>query len=169
MPEQSGPVPSPGVLRVRLRFSPLLRGVLLDLIQRVDNARAAAPEEITPPSGLPDEPPDPDLQAAWADSLRERAGFDTDALQALAANPQFGQADLPVAPPAAEALARASVQVRLHLRETLLRDLTTPEAQGEIDVFRLPPAEQQGYACFRLLAHLEEDLIQQLDPGARPA
>ncbi len=61
---------------------------------------------------------------------------------------------------------RASVRVRLHLRETLLRDFKTiEESEGHLDIYRLPPAEQQGYACFRMLGYLEEDLLYQLDPG----
>jgi hypothetical protein len=54
--------------------------------------------------------------------------------------------------------------VRLHLRETLLRNLHTNEIEGPLDIFRLPAVEQQGYACYRLLAMLEEDLVYQLDP-----
>lgn len=150
---------------MRLRFTPSLRAVLIDIIGRVHAAQAAAPDEHTLPKGHPAELPDPELQAAWAEGLREREEYDTRGLLAIVMSPQFGQADILLAPSAAEALARASVRVRLHLRETLLQDLNSTEVDGDLDIFQLPPAAQQGYACFRLLAHLEEDLILQLDSG----
>ncbi len=169
MPEEPGPPLPAETLCVRLRFTPSLREVLIDIVGRVHAAQAAAPEAHLAPRGNPAESPDPDLQAAWAEGLREREEYDTRGLLALVMNPQFGLADIPLPPAAAEAVARASVRVRLYVRETLLRDLNADEVDGELDVFRLPPAEQQGYACFRLLAHLEEDLILQLDPGAAKA
>lgn len=150
---------------VRLRFSPELRELLVAIVGRVHAARAAAPEELKPPALNHAVIPDPELSAAWAEGLRERENYDTDAFLGLVVNPQFGGADLPVTSSAAEAIARGSVRIRLYLRETLLRDLDTEEIDGDVDIYRLPPAEQQGYACFRLLAHLEEDLILQLDPG----
>jgi len=163
MPEE--PSPSAETLCVRLRFTPSLRAVLIDIVGRVHAAQAATPPEHAAPKGKPEELPDPELQAAWAEGLREREEYDTRGLLGLVLNPQFGLADVRVAPAAAEAIARASVRVRLHLRETLLRDLNSTQVDGDLDVFRLPPAEQQGYACFRLLAHLEEDMILQLDSG----
>lgn len=169
MTEQSGPAPAAGKLVVRLRFSPLLREVLLDVVGRALVAHAAVPEGYAAPAAADGEPADPDLQAAWAEGLREREEYDTLALLDLAKNPLFGRSDLPVAPVVAEALARASVRVRLHLRETILRDLNAAETQGEAEVFHLPPAEQQGYACYRLLAHLESDLLIQLEPGLADA
>jgi len=164
MPEQ--PAPSdPGRPVARLRFSPPLRELLSAIVTRVHTAAVETPDAPPPPGAHPAQLPDPDLDAAWAEGLREREEFDNHALLALVVNPKFGLADLPLTPPAAEAIARASVRVRLHLRQTLLRDLNSVELDGDLDVFRLPPIEQQGYACFRLLAHLEEDLIHQLDPG----
>jgi hypothetical protein len=145
----------------RLRFSPALRELLAAMVQRVH----------AKPIGLPDAPvtdasaePDPDWQAAWGDSLRERTELDTTALDALIGDARFGVADLPLTPVAAEAILRGSVRVRLYLRDTVLRNLKTDEIEGHLDVFRLPVAEQQGYACYRLLAWLEEDLLHQLDP-----
>jgi hypothetical protein len=161
MPEESAPPAAPAV---RLRFSPQLRELLAAMIGRV-HASAAAPDEPPPAAPNPANVPDPELDAAWAEGLREREEHDTRALLSLVMNPNFGVTHLPLTPSTAEAIARASVRVRLHLRETLLRDLNSLEVDGEVDVFRLAPPEQQGYACFRLLAHLEEDLIVQLDPG----
>lgn len=166
MPDQPAPSAA-GRPVVRLRFSPPLRELLVAMVGRVHVAAAAAPEERKPPGRHPADLPDPELDAAWAEGLREREESDTHALLGLVMNPNFGVADLPLTPSAAEAIARASVRVRLHLRETLLRDLNSTEVDGELEVLRLPPVEQQGYACFRLLAHLEEDLILQLDPGLR--
>jgi len=165
MPEEPPPNFARDALVVRLRFTPELRELLVAIVGRVHVAHAAAPEEMKPPAPNPAELPDPELQAAWAEGLREREDYDTRALLSLMMNPNFGLADLPLTPGSAEAVARASVRVRLHLRETLLRDLNSEETEGGLDVYRLPPAAQQGYACFRLLAHLEEDLILQLDPG----
>jgi len=169
MPEEPGPLKPKVTPCVRLRFSPLLREVLVDIVERVHAAELAASDKQSALPQVPGELPDPDLQTAWAEGLREREEYDTRALLALVTNPQFGKADMLATPSAAEALARASVRVRLYLRETILRDLNSAEVDGDFDVFRLPPAEQQGYACFRLLAHLEEDLILQLDPGAAKA
>jgi hypothetical protein len=166
MPEETAPSAA-GRPTTRLRFSPQLRELLAAMIGRVDAAAIAAPNEAQRPGIKPADLPDPDLDAAWAEGLREREEYDTRALLGLVMNSNFGAADLPLTPAAAEAIARASVRVRLHLRETLLRDLNSLEVDGDLDVFRLPPPEQQGYACFRLLAHLEEDLIVQLDPGLR--
>ncbi len=165
MSDDSTPFPSRPALRVRLRFSPALRELLVTITGRVHAAQAAASESGNLPAPQSTDLPDPEWQAVWSEGLRERENYDTRALLALISNPQFGTADLMLAPPAAEAVARGSVRVRLHLRETLLRDLDTEEIDGDLDVYRLPPAEQQGYACFRLLAHLEEALILQLDPG----
>jgi hypothetical protein len=156
-------------LVVRLRFSPSLREVLMEVVARAYAARAAGPDERAALAPTVGEAPDADLQAAWAEGLREREEYDTLALLDLLKNPHFGQSDLFVASPAAEALARASVRARLHLRETILRDLNAAEAQGDVDVFDLPPAEQQGYACYRLLAYLESDLLIQLEPGLAQA
>jgi len=145
----------------RLRFSPALRELLASIVQRVH----------AKPLGLPDAPvtdaaaePDPDWQAAWGDSLRERTDLDTTALDALVGDARFGAADLPLTATAAEAILRGSVRVRLYLRDTVLHSLKTEEIEGHLDVFRLPPAEQQGYACYRILAWLEEDLLHQLNP-----
>jgi hypothetical protein len=160
------PAPSAAPV-VRLRFSPLLRELLAAMVGRVHVAASAASDELKPTAPQPGDLPDPELDAAWAAGLREREEYDTRALLSLVMNPHFGVADLPLTPSAAEAIARASVRVRLHLRETLLRDLNALEVDGDLDVFRLPAVEQQGYACFRLLAHLEEDLILQLDPELR--
>jgi hypothetical protein len=154
----------PGKISARLRFTPTLRELLATIVGHVHAAQAAAPDEFPAPTPDPAAPPDPDLQAAWAEGLRERVDHDTKALSDLVTDPRFGLADLPLSPSAAEAVARACTHVRLHLRETLLRDLTAAESEGSVDVFGLRPAEQQGYACFRLLAHLEEDLLLQLDP-----
>jgi hypothetical protein len=164
MPEESAPS-APGRPLARLRFSLPLRELLVAMVGRVHTAAAEATDEPPPSGPNPAHSPDPDLDAAWAEGLREREEYDNHALLALVMNPKFGLADLPLTPAAAEAIARASVRVRLHLRETLLRDLNAVEVDGDVDVFRLPAVEQQGYACFRLLAHLEEDLIHQLDPG----
>jgi hypothetical protein len=151
---------------VRLRFSPSLREALADIVGRVHSARATGPDEQSAPAPIPDELPDPELQAAWAEGLREREEYDTRALLDLMMNPQFGLADLAVTPATAEALARASAHARLYLRETLLRDLNSTQVDGDLDIFHLSPIEQQGYACFRLLAYFETDLILQLDSGA---
>ena len=164
MPEDPAPS-TPGRPIVRLRFSAPLRELLVAMIGRVHTAATAASDDRKPPGKNPADAPDPELDAAWAEGLREREEYDTHALLSLVMNPNFGVTNLPLTPAAAEAIARASVRVRLHLRETLLRDLNSTEVDGEVEVLRLPPVEQQGYACFRLLAHLEEDLILQLDPG----
>ena len=110
------------------------------MIGRVDAAAIAAPNEPQPPGIKPADLPDPDLDAAWAEGLREREEYDTRALLGLVMNSNFGVADLPLTPAAAEAIARASVRVRLHLRETLLRDLNSLEVDGDLDVFRLAAA-----------------------------
>lgn len=161
MSNSSAAQPSPGSLFARLRFSPQLRELLYMMVQRVHAAHATVPEERSVPAG----PPDPELQVAWAEGLRERDENDTRALMALVINGRFGMADVPLSVSTAEAVARASVRVRLYLRETVLRNLSSEQVNGDLDIYSLPPAEQQGYASFRLLAHLEEDLILQLDPG----
>jgi hypothetical protein len=162
MSEKSAANSSENTILARLRFSPALRGLLASIIQRVHTAPITLP--VAPVTDVSAEP-DPDWQAAWGDSLRERTDLDTTALDALVGDVRFGAADLPLTPVAAEAILRASVRVRLHLRDTLLRELKTDEVEGHLDIFRLPAAEQQGYACYRLLAWLEEDLLHQLDPG----
>jgi len=154
----------PGVLAARIRFSPQVREVLVAIIKRVQTAKATAPEDFAVPQG-PTEVPDTDLHAAWAEGLRERFAQDNQVLFDLINHEQFGRADLPLTPVAAEAVMRACTSVRLYLRETLLRKLTQAEAERGEHIFRLPPAEQQGYACFRLLGYLEEDLLYQIDPG----
>jgi hypothetical protein len=146
----------------RLRFSPVLREILAGIVQRIHAAPSTTPSApVTDAAAAPD----PDWQATWGDSLRERSDLDTTALDALVGDARFGAADLPLTPSAAEAILRASVRVRLHLRETILSDLNTAQIEGQLDPRRLPAAEQHGYACYRLLAWLEEDLLQQLDPG----
>ncbi len=162
MAEDPPPYFAKDTILARLRFSPGLRELLASIVQRVH----AAPFTI-PPAPVMDAsaPHDPDWQTAWGDSLRERTDLDTTALDALVGDARFGAADLPLTPVAAEAIMRASVRVRLHLRDTILRDLKTDQVEGRLDIFRLPAAEQQGYLCYRLLAWLEEDLLHQLDPG----
>jgi hypothetical protein len=146
----------------RVRFSPALRELLASIVQRIHAAPFTLPDAPVTNASAPH---DPDWQAAWGDSLRERTDLDTTALDALIGDARFGATDLPLTPVAAEAIMRASVRVRLHLRETVLRDLKTDQIEGHLDIFRLPAAEQQAYACYRLLAWLEEDLLHQLDPG----
>jgi len=162
MSEDPAPYFSKDCILARLRFSPPLRELLASIIQRVHAAPFTLP---TAPVTDASAEPDPDWQAAWGDSLRERTDLDTTALDALVGDVRFGAADLPLTPVAAEAIMRASVRVRLHLRDTVLRDLKTDQIEGHLDIYRLPAAEQQGYLCYRLLAWLEEDLLHQLDPG----
>jgi hypothetical protein len=97
--------------------------------------------------------------------LRTGAAVEAGELAKLLARPDFGVADIFLEPAPAEAVIRGSVQVRLHLHETLLRDLSAGELDGGLEFFSLTPVEQQGYACYRLLIHLEENLLRQIDPG----
>ncbi len=158
-----GPSPSAG-LRVRARLSPPFRELLRAVVQRVQVAAATLPE--TPvSSGMEDKFADPELLAALTEELRAGAAEEAGELARLLARPTFGMADIIVEPATAEAVIRGSVQVRLHLHETLLRDLSAEELDGRQEFFRLSPVEQHGYACYRLLIHLEESLLQQLDPG----
>jgi hypothetical protein len=161
MSEDPAPYFARDAVLARLRFSPVLRELLVGIIQRIHAAPFRLPDAPVPDASAE---PDPDWQAAWGDSLRERTDLDTTALDALVGDARFGAADLPLTPTAAEGVMRACVRVRLHLRETLLRDLKTEEIEGPLDIFRLPAAEQRGYACYRLLAMLEDDLVHQLDP-----
>jgi len=161
MSEDPAPYFARDAILVRLRFSPVLRELLAGIVQRVHATPFSLPAAPVMDASAE---PDADWQAAWSDSLRGRANFDTTALDALVGDVRFGAADLPLTPTAAEAIMRACVRVRLHLRETILRDLKTEEIEGPLDIFRLPAAEQRGYACYRLFAMLEEDLVHQLDP-----
>ncbi|HTB63485.1 MAG TPA: hypothetical protein VK737_07840 [Opitutales bacterium] len=158
------PFPAPA-LAARLRISPKLRELLVAVVTRVQVATAAAPDHAAPPTANPADLPDPELDAAWAAGLRECEENDALTLLGLMTDANFGTANVPLTPVGAEAIARASVRVRLCLRETALREMNSADVEGGIDVYRLPPGEQQSYICFRLLAELEEDLILQLDPG----
>jgi hypothetical protein len=142
-----------------------VRELLVRVVQQVNSAHAAAPNFPGPPPPQPGEPADAELQSAWIESLRESDAGDTLALVELFTHANFGAGDIALSPAAAEAVIRACARVRLHLRDTVLRELTADEAEGAADPFGLSPAEQQGYACFRLLAYLEAELLIQLDPG----
>jgi len=158
-----GPSPSGG-LRVRARLSPPFRELLRAVVQRVQTAAATPPEPSEAP-GMADKFIDPELLAALTEELREGAAVEAGELAKLLARPDFGAADIFIEPALAEAVIRGSVQVRLHLHETLLRDLSAGELDGGLEFFSLTPVEQQGYACYRLLIHLEENLLRQIDPG----
>jgi hypothetical protein len=151
-----------GSIRVRLRLSPPVRELLRGLVERVQSAAEAPGSSVD--RGFAQSLPDPELLAALRASLRASGEQDAEALLAVLKAPGFGTSDLPLELDAAEAVMRESVRVRLHLHETVLRDLSVEELGGGLRFFRLPLSEQQGYACYRLLAHLEEDLLQQLDP-----
>jgi hypothetical protein len=154
-----GPVP----VRLRLRLSPSLRELLTRVIDRVHAAMAAAPGNSVTPKVAGES--DAELDHAWEQGLRESEAGDAAALLHLLQAEGFGLGDLALDAGQAEAVMRSSVHVRLHLRDTLLRDLNTAELEGELDFFRLPLAEQQGFACYRLLLAIEQDLLLQLDPG----
>ncbi len=133
------------------------------VIDRVHVAMAAAPGEPSTPAVIGEQ--DTELDHAWEQGLRECETGDAAELLGLLKADGFGLGDLALDAARAEAIMRSSVHVRLHLRDTLLRDLNTAELEGELDFFRLPQAEQQGFACYRLLLAIEQDLLLQLDPG----
>ena len=160
MSEGGGESPPPGDIRVRARLSPPFRELLRAVVQRVQAAAATLPEP-----GAADKFIDPELLAALTEELRVGAAAEAGELSKLLARPDFGVADIPLEPAEAEAVMRGSVQVRLHLHDTLLRDLSAGELDGGLEFFSLTPVEQQGYACYRLLIHLEENLLRQVDPG----
>jgi hypothetical protein len=162
MAEETAPLFPVPALAARLRISPKLRDLLVAMVTRVQVAVAENPH---PPTPNPSDLPDPELQLAWAEGLREREEHDSHTLLGLMMNPHFGLENVPLTPAGAEAIARASVRVRLYLRETALRNMNSADVERGIDIYRLPAAEQQSYICFRLLAELEQDLILQLDPG----
>jgi hypothetical protein len=161
MSEGGGEPPPPGGIRVRARLSPPFRELLRAVVQRVQAAAATPPE----PPGVTEKLIDPELLAALTEELRSGAAVEAGELAKLLARPDFGVADIFLEPAPAEAVIRGSVQVRLHLHETLLRDLSAGELDGGLEFFSLTPVEQQGYACYRLLIHLEENLLRQIDPG----
>jgi len=152
------------VLRVRLRLSPQFRGLLIAVVERTHTAMTHSPAV---PQGLTGDEtkPDADLLTAWVEGLQEGNAGDTSVLMKLVRHPEFGEKDLPLSADDAEAVARAGVRVRLYLRETVLRDLSSAKLEGGTFFYGLPPAEQQTFACYRLLGHLEEDLLLQLDPS----
>ena len=161
MSEDPAPYPARDSVLARLRFSPVLRELLANIVHRVHAAPFTFPNAPVVDSTADH---DHDWHAAWRDSLRERSDLDTTALDALVGDARFGVSNLPLTPAAAESIMRACVRVRLHLRDTILRDLKSEEVDGTLDIFRRTATEQQGYACYRLLAMLEEDLVYQLDP-----
>jgi len=162
MSEDLAPSFAGDTVLVRLRFSPVLRELLASIVHRVHAAPFTLPNAPVVDASAEQ---DADWHTAWRDSLRERSDLDTTALDALVGDARFGVANLPLTPVAAEAIMRACARVRLHLRDTILRDLRSEEVYGTLDIYRRTVAEQQGYACYRLLAMLEEDLVYQLDPG----
>jgi hypothetical protein len=160
-------VPPPGAdgtVLVRLRLSPPVRALVQGLIERVhaalDVRRQHPLDEV--PGAMP---VDEDLLAPWLEGLREGTTHDTRALLALLSRKGFGAEDIPLPAEEAEGVMRACVRVRLHLADTLLRDLKLAEVTGAKQIMRLSLAEQHGYACYRLLVHLEHDLLLQLDPS----
>jgi hypothetical protein len=166
MSESGGglPLQPGGPVRVRLRLSASFRDLLRAIVQRVQTAVTATPDPA-PALAPGGQTPDPELLAALNEELKTGGALDAEALATLLARPNFGSADLPLETAAAEAAMRASVQVRLRLHATILRGLSAHDLSGGLEIFRLTPAEQQAYACYRLLAHLEEDLLRQIDPG----
>ncbi|MGA2052608.1 MAG: hypothetical protein ABSH19_04780 [Opitutales bacterium] len=155
--------PGGGQVCVRLRLSAPFRELLRAIVQRVQTAVTEAPDPA-PKLGAGNQAADPELLAALSEELQTGGALDARALADLLARPNFGTGDLPLEPATAEAVIRASVQVRLRLHAAILHRLSASDLGGGLEIFRLNPAEQQAYACYRLLAHLEEDLLHQIDP-----
>jgi hypothetical protein len=151
----------PGRVRARLRLTPPFRDLLRSIVEQVQEAVAQNPDDPGGPSVF--ELPDRELQAALAHEREEAGATDAAALAKLLARPEFGTKEITLGPEEAEAVMRAMVQVRLRLHETLLQEWSPGELDGEVEVFRLSPGEQQGYACYRILAHLTDDLLGQMD------
>jgi hypothetical protein len=146
-------------VRARLRLTPPFRDLLRAVVQRAQGAVAADPK-LAQGLGFV-EKTDPELLAALELELREGGAEE--------ARPEFGSAEILLEVEEAEAAIRGSVQVRLRLHETVLQQRSSEELEDARQFFKLSPIEQQGYACYRILAHLEEDLLAQLNGDGQAA
>jgi hypothetical protein len=110
---------------------------------------------------------DPELSEAWLGDLRAQQEDEAGQLLALLSDAQFGQTRIPLSEDAAEAILRAAADLRLRIRADHLAEI--PDARleaGDLPLQNLPPKQQHAVFAYWVLAALQEQLIEGLDPDA---
>lgn len=107
---------------------------------------------------------DEDLREAWTQGLLESLQNDLDALNDLFMELGAGAGVLEVSDEQSERILRAASALRLRLRESCFRDIPEEALEtGKVDFRKLSPEDQRVYGVYLFLAHLQEQLIAEID------
>ncbi len=110
---------------------------------------------------------DEDLREAWMQGLLESLQTDLDALNDLFMELGAGGGLLNVSEEQAEKMLRSASALRLRLRESCFKGLSEDALEtGKVDFHQFSPEDQRVYGVYLFLAHLQEQLIAELDQSA---
>lgn len=118
----------------------------------------------TPPAAvLPDE--DEDLAFWWLSSLKEVMGKDCSTLQRVLESHGFGKGHLNIPDEGAERLLRACSAVRLRLQQQHLKTIPSEALEGgKLQIHDLAMEQRPAFLTYLVLAHLQEKIVEAMDP-----
>lgn len=151
---------------INLHISPYLAAPLQKILQASSNdLRQQLAIHLRGP-----EDADPDLVKAWRDGLLDSLQADISRFNALLGHILGTKPALHVDEATAVHLMRATAALRLRLKEAFLQNISDEALEtGSIEFHHFDPETQQQYAAYLVLAALQEQLIEQIDPEAGEA
>ncbi len=145
---------------LNIQINPFMADALVQMIEAISGSL----EDTLPASDAVPEN-DPDLRSIWMQGLRDIQDRDCSILLHILRHRDFGRSAVPFDEETGEALLRSCSAIRLKIQETLLKDVVPEQLEmAQINVQRLEPEQQRGYACYLFLATLQSQVIHELYP-----
>lgn len=143
-----------------IQVNPFMTDALVQMIEAISgNLEETLPES----EAIPED--DPEFRTIWIEGLREIQDRDCAILLHILRHRDFGRAAVPFDEETGEALLRSCSTIRLKIQDSLLKDVAPEQLEvAQINVQKLDPEQQRGYACYLFLATLQSLVIRELYP-----
>ena len=145
---------------LEIQINPFMVDALVEMIETIaSNLDSILPGDNSVPES------DAELQSIWMQGLRDGQEKDCSILLHTLRNKNFGKSSVSFEEENGEAMLRSCSAIRLKLQDTLLKDVSMEQLEkGEVDVQKMEPEQQRGYACYPFLATLQSIIIRELEP-----
>lgn len=145
---------------LEIQINPFMVDALVQMIETISsNLDSTLPGEKTVPES------DAELKSIWMQGLRDGQEKDCAILLHTLRNKNFGRSSVPFDEENGEAMLRSCSAIRLKLQDTVLKDVSMEQLEvGEVEIQKMDPEQQRGYACYLFLATLQSLIIRELEP-----
>jgi hypothetical protein len=143
-----------------IQINPFMADALVQMIETISsNLDDVLPADSAIPAS------DPDFQSIWVEGLREIQERDCSVLLHILRHRDFGRDAIPFDEETGEALLRSCSAIRLKIQDTILKAVAPEQLEvAQLNVQKLEPEQQRGYACYLFLATLQSLVIRELYP-----